>query len=200
MLVRDLTSLDSIELSSIHLRSFDGFFLSSLGRKFLTQFYSALLKDQNGVGVGIEIDGQICCFAVGSKQEKGFYKALIKRNGVSFIASAFIPLISRPNRILQLLNSFKGGGRKKYFDSGTLLSICVDPKQQTKGLGIKVLAEFEKRLIESGCDSVSLTTDAKDNERVNDFYLRSGYELIETFYTAKSREMNLYLKNVKQTK
>lgn len=196
MIVRELLPKDANQLSTIHIKSFEGFFLTSLGRSFLTEFYDGILSHKEGVGVGLEIDGVISGFAIGTIYEEGFYKRLIIKKGIRLLLRAVLPLVSRPKRIFQLLTNLRGGSRQVFLNSGTLLSICIDPEAQEKGLGKLIIAKFEKSMFESGCSGISLTTDADDNDKVNLFYKSQGYEHMETFAAAGDRKMNLYYKKL----
>ena len=59
-------------------------------------------------------------------------------------------------------------------------------------MGRKILTAFEE-LAFSSSESISLTTDATNNEYVNNFYKKNGYLLLKQF-SQGNRKMNLYNK------
>lgn len=196
MTIKKLVSNDSVRMTEIHTNSFKGFFLTSLGSRFLVKFYRALLNHPLGLGVGIYYNGQLIGFAVGTTQEKGFYRQLLWSNVFGLLQSAMISLLKKPSKILYLLSSLKGGSRSYRHNYGSLLSICIDSTMQKNGAGKKLITAFEYELKNRGCKSVSLTTDAENNDKVNYFYTGQGYSLIEVFTTANGRSMNLFLKEL----
>ncbi|MFT7155478.1 MAG: ribosomal protein S18 acetylase RimI-like enzyme [Parvicella sp.] len=196
MTIKKLVPNDADRMTEIHMNSFKGFFLTSLGFRFLVEFYRALLNHSLGLGVGIHYNGQLIGFAVGTTQERGFYKQLLRSNVFGLLQSALIPLFKKPSKILYLLNSLKGGARSYIHNSGSLLSICIDSTMQKNGAGKKLITAFEYELKNRGCKSVSLTTDTDNNDKVNYFYTGQGYNLIEVFTTANGRSMNLFLKEL----
>jgi ribosomal protein S18 acetylase RimI-like enzyme len=56
------------------------------------------------------------------------------------------------------------------------------------------MIEFENEAVEHGVVCVYLTTDAIDNDRVNAFYRKQGYEIVTTFQQNGGREMFRYEK------
>ena len=78
-----------------------------------------------------------------------------------------------------------------------LSSIAVHPKDQGKGLGKKILKEFEKEAKLLGADQIYLYTDSFNNDKVNQFYNENGYELFRNFNAPGNRQRNQYLLDLK---
>ena len=54
MQVKDLTIEHCQAIANLHVKSFDSFFLTSLGSQFLKVFYRAIINDSNGIAIGID--------------------------------------------------------------------------------------------------------------------------------------------------
>lgn len=71
-------------------------------------------------------------------------------------------------------------------------SIGVDPEYRNHGIGTLMLNEMKKRVDFSEIDYVTLETDAKGNDTVNDFYRKNGFKLSYVLVTPEGRQMNVY--------
>lgn len=72
------------------------------------------------------------------------------------------------------------------------MSIAVCPKAQGMGIGRLLVGVFLLECRRRGLEGVSLTTDAVENDSVNEFYRRMGFSLGRSFATAQGRPMNEY--------
>lgn len=194
--VRSLNIIDMERVADLHYHSFKGFFLTSLGKLFLKIFYNAVIKHKNGFGLGaFDSDNNLLGFAIGTSNSSGFYRSILKDNGLKMIKASFNQLMLKPNNLIQLLRSLLSFSKVEYNDIPTLLSICVSDKFESKGIGRKLLIAFEDNLKLKGFTELILTTDAHNNEYVNQFYLRNDYRLDLSFLQGK-RKMNLYYKKI----
>lgn len=192
----ELTRSHAATMADIHDRSFRNFFLTSLGRRFLSSFYAAIITSEEGCSNGIFVEGTLAGFAVGTTNVSGFYSRLLKSHMVSMGMAALPVLLLKPSKIFSLLSSLRKSGYDQRGKSAALLSICINPDFQGHGLGKSLLAEFEKLLKQRGSEQLVLTTDANDNDTANHFYLRCGYKLVKTMMGNKGRLMNLYQKQL----
>jgi ribosomal protein S18 acetylase RimI-like enzyme len=78
-------------------------------------------------------------------------------------------------RRVQPLLGIKEAENDEYF----IDNIAVLPEQQGQGLGKLMLDQIEKRAREQGFDKVSLTVD-KDNEHAIAWYLKTGFDVVQT--------------------
>lgn len=194
MEITKLSIYDAPKIAEIHLNSFKGFFLTSLGKKFLIKFYSSIIKSSQGVVIGLIYEKELIGFAVGAKIKKGFYKSIFINNFFSLLFSCFSNLIRKPSKIIKLIQSLltEKNFNIDYSNSGTLLSICVSPTVSNKGFGKILLKEFEKEIFKYN-NVITLTTDNINNQYVNNFYINNGYILDAEFFQG-NRKMNLYIK------
>lgn len=196
MKIIKLSGKDSLKIAEIHLKSFDGFFLTSLGKSFLNKFYLSIINNDGSIVIGIIEDNEIVGFAVGAKVKKGFYKSLLRYNSITLLLSASNSLLKSPYKIFKLLQSFfsKESPNVEYLNYATLLSICVSPEKKGQKLGKLLLEAFELEVSKYN-DGISLTTDHLNNDYVNNFYKSNSYTLVNQFNQG-NRIMNFYIKKI----
>lgn len=184
---------------NIHLASFKGFFLSSLGSRFLYLLYLNIARDKNGIILTAEINGEQVGFVAGVLDQEGFYKRLIRGQLCKFAIASIPGLLRKPGIILRLIRALKRPEEASAYSSrACLMSIGVDPRYQGKRVGEILIEAFCNQLIRNRCKTFCLTTDKYDNDRVNKFYQKMGFELVRTFITPEGRVMNEYLKIIEK--
>lgn len=199
LLIRPMQLQDVQDVVSIHLDSFENFFLSSLGAVFLRLLYSAILKDESGISIVCETEGEISGFAVGTDRPTGFYKRLISKQMILFGLAALPAAIKNPGIIPRLIRSLQVPQQYQKPDKqANLMSLAVSPTAQKKGIGGALIQEFANQCSQRQVDVINLTTDAKNNDKVNNFYQNFGFVLSHEFTTAEGREMNEYQLPVKK--
>lgn len=196
MQVRKANLNDIFEIVLIHEERFPGFFLSTLGKQFLTVFYTSFLNNP-GVLLVLEDEGKIKGFAAGSRKNRGFYKKLLGNNLLKFIKSGLRILVSRPKALLRLASN-AGKSEKNDFVFAELLSIAT--LKNKKGYGRILLAEFEHEIIKENKENLplSLTTDYEENKKVIEFYKESGYKVHQVFESYKKRKMYRFIKHIEK--
>lgn len=196
MKIKKLCVNDSLRIAEIHLKSFEGFFLTSLGKSFLNKFYFSIIKNNQSIVIGIFEDNEIIGFAVGAKVKKGFYKSLLREDYISLLLSASNRLFKSPYKIIKLLRSFFSTEtiNKEYLNYASLLSICVIPEKKGQKLGKLLLEAFELEASKYN-NGISLTTDKYYNDHVNNFYLSNNY-ILDSEFSQGSRVMNFYIKKL----
>ncbi|MCU0458714.1 MAG: GNAT family N-acetyltransferase [Bacteroidales bacterium] len=194
MIVREAIPKDCNTLADIHLQSFNDFFLSSLGQRFLKTFYKACIKNPGAIAVVCNTsEGVAMGFAVVSLKSKGFYKNILARNLFAFSMEAIVLVFSRPRALLRLaLNLSKSG--KNAIDAAELLSIASLPEYSGRGVGKLLIETIENNLKDHQCRSLTLTTDYYDNDKVINFYRSRGFEIDIDFVTYPQRRMYRMIK------
>ena len=196
MIIRVATTKDVSQLVDIHTNAFDGFFLTTLGRSFLSFYYKAFVHSKNGIVLCAVIDNKICGFAAATKQCKGFNTNLIKTNFISFIWLAINLIFTRPSALIRLAKNIskKSDVIDDQEDYAELYSIGVAVNAQGKGVGKKLLTTIEERLKKDGIEKVSLTTDFYNNNSAIAFYRKMGYQTLYEFTTYPNRRMYRLIK------
>lgn len=199
MKLRFADERDIDAVASVHLAAFPGFFLTSLGRKFLSEMYRGFLNHPSGIFLVAEGEGKVIGFAAGTSEPSSFFTELRRKRFISFLLCAFPALLRNPSTVLQKLIKavFYRGDKPAGLEGGALLSsIGVRPDVLGKSIGQKLLNGFEREVLLRGREFVYLTTDKVGNDRVNAFYKKNGYFVESSFSQHAGRTMLRYVKNI----
>lgn len=192
--VRKMRYDDIMGVVGIHLKSFQGFFLTFLGPRFLCELYAGVLDDQSGIlFVSFDAD-RLTGFVAGTSEPAGFYRRLLRRRWWRFALASIVPILKNPLIIPRLWRALrKPQDIPNQKNTGTLMSIAVSPEAQGTGLGRVLVSTFLEEAKRQGLECVDLTTDKNNNDYVNQFYQRMGFRCSRTLITPEGREMNEYV-------
>lgn len=188
---------EHIYMANIHLDAFHGFFLSSLGVKFLKAYYNAALKSNETIAVCAVDDTLIQGFATGCIQSNGFHKRLISNNLFTFLIQGFIILFTNTKALMRLaMNLDKISDKKDDGNYAELISLGVSSASKGLGIGKSLIKTFEEEARRRGCKRIALTTDYYNNEEVVTFYFHSGYKVFYQFIAYPKRKMYKLIKDL----
>lgn len=192
--IRGMLKSDVAEVVDIHLRSFQGFFLSFLGPSFLKQYYGNMVDSPFGIALVICRQDKVVGFACGSDRMSGFYRDLIRTKWLQLSLAALPATLRRPSTAVRLLRATvtRPGQASGQKSPGELSSIAIHPDWEAGGLGRALLAAYMQEMKAQGATELALSTDRDDNERVNAFYLHSGFSLAGVDRTPEGRWLNKY--------
>lgn len=193
-MIRPMKANDIEVAVSVHLASFPGFFLSFLGPRFLSLFYSGICTAQEGIAfVYLNDAGVPAGFVAGTSNPGGFYSRLLKRDWLKFALASIIPVLRKPSVIGRVARAvFHPSDNPIGDDVAGLFSIGVLPELQGTGAGKRLVQAFLGVARERGCKKVFLTTDRDSNDAVNSFYRKLGFTLERQYVTPEGRRMNEY--------
>jgi ribosomal protein S18 acetylase RimI-like enzyme len=193
--IQPLNETDLPRIVDLHRRAFEGFFLSALGPRFLRQYYRAVLRHEGGICLGAFERDQLVGFAAGFVNPPAFYRSL-REARVRMGLAAMPPLITNPLRAVRLITNYRrtgqAGAAHHHVQSSELASLAVDRAVEGRGIGGGLVRAFAKAAADLGAPTVTLTTDAVDNDPVNRFYSRLGFSLQRTFESQPGRLLNEY--------
>lgn len=198
MNIRTVDKTEYQVLADIHEKAFNGFFLTTLGNRFLRTYYKASLNSAESVAVCVVNDkNQVMGFCIGCTLSKGYHKRLIKSNFAVFLLQGIVILFTRPKALFRLaFNLDKNTNEADDGNYAELLSIGVLPEAKGTGAGKEMISVFEDTATKRGCKKIALTTDFDNNEHVLEFYKRSGYKIFCGFTTYPNRRMYKLIKNI----
>ena len=184
--------------ANIHIKSFNDFFLSTLGKDFLRTYYKAVLQFEESIAVcAINTQGKLVGFATGSMQATGYNRRLLSANCRGFLLVALKLIFTKPKAIIRLLkNLTKQANPADDGNYAELLSIAVLPTEKGNGVGKGLLNYFEAEAMKRGCTKVALTTDFENNDGVVAFYRKNGYGVFYEFITYPNRKMYKLIKQL----
>lgn len=194
--IRKLNKVDDryiTSLAQLHMKSFPDFFLTKLGLPFLKTLYKGYIEDENSGILVAEINGKLVGFIAYSNEYSRFYKGLLKKRLIRFGFCSLLAVIRHPSFCKRLLGAFKKSSEVKKEESYVeLASICVNPIVGKRGVGSQLIQQLKDITDFSTYAYINLETDAYNNDAVNHFYARNGFDLAREFVTAEGRKMNEY--------
>jgi ribosomal protein S18 acetylase RimI-like enzyme len=193
-MIRSMQVGDVEKVAKVHLASFPGFFLSFLGPRFLSLFYSGICAAPEGIAfVYLNDAGSPAGFVAGTLNPAGFYSRLLKRKWLPFALASIVPVLRNPSIIPRVARAVSHPSGNPIGEKvAGLFSIGVLPELQGIGAGKELVRAFLEEAARRGCKSVFLTTDGDNNAAVNAFYLKLGFYLERQYVTPEGRRMNEY--------
>lgn len=191
--LRPAREADLDVIVGIHEAAFPGFFLTRLGPAFLRLYYRSI----------IEYPGCIFLIAMNCEEPVGFVAGFLnpvrfyvhlRSHRVPLMLATATKLMAEPRLLPRFLTNYRRTGKRAVSHGSRLselASLAVLPQYQGRFLGRALVQEFICVSAFQGAQSVILTTDAKQNDRVNQFYLRCGFHLSRTL-NVRGRLLNEY--------
>jgi len=197
-MIRTMNRGDVSQVVIVHLASFPGFFLSFLGPRFLSLFYSGICAAPEGIAfVYLNEAGISAGFVAGTSNPSGFYSRLLKQKWLKFAFASIIPILKKPSAVRRVARAVSHPSDNPTGDDiAGLFSIGVLPELQGTGAGKTLVTAFLNEARKRGCSRVFLTTDRAENEQVNKFYTKLGFEIEHEYVTPEGRKMNKYWINL----
>lgn len=183
------------DVVKIHLSTFQGFFLTFMGRGFLRQMYRSYCEhEKSGLLVAFgEIDQSTNGFLAYSNDMSDLYKHMIKKKLIYFAWYSIGAIFRKPASFHRLIRAFlKPSEAKGAVSFVEISSVGVKPDAKSKGVGSQLINELKNRVDFSTYKYIRLETDAVGNELANHFYKKNGFEVQRVFMTREGRMMNEY--------
>lgn len=196
MQIRSITKTEKETISnivSIHLDTFQGFFLTFMGRGFLKLMYRSYVEYNNsGILVAFE-DEKPVGFLAYSGDLSGLYKYMIKKRLIPFAWYSLGAFFRKPTVFMRLGRAFlKPGETKREEKYVELASIGVSPNIKSKGVGSQLIDALKSKVDFNEYAYITLETDAVNNDGANHFYQKNGFVLEREFETNEGRKMFEY--------
>lgn len=196
-MTRNMTKEDLDEVVQIHIKAFQGFFLTLLGKNFLYSLYENFIIDEFSICLVAEKDSIIKGFVVGNLKPDVLFRKMLFQKGYLYLLHSVKALFKSPVLVLKKLLyalRYRGERPNGYANAAILSSLGVDPGEGSKGTGSDLVRAFCKEAFLKGSDVVYLTTDKFDNDIVNSFYIKNGFKLESVIEKTGGRKMNRYIK------
>lgn len=178
---------------TIHLLAFNGFFLSSLNRGFLRCLYKSICEyDSADLLVAFDGEKPVGFLAYG-KNISGLYSYMIEKHLIAFAWYSFLAFLRRPSILPKMLRALTMPSQtKRHTHTVKVSSIGVDPEYRKHGVGTLMLNEMKREINFNEINYVTLETDAVDNDKTIEFYVKNGFRFSYQFVTPENRKMNVY--------
>ena len=177
----------------IHTETFEGFFLTFLGKGFLKLLYSSFVNFKGSDIIVAFEDDMPVGFVAYAEDMSGLYKYMIRRKLIPFAWYSLLAFIKKPRVFLRLFRALLKPSevkrKEKYVE---LSSIGVSSEKKCKGIGTALIDYLKSAVNFTEYKYISLETDAVGNESVNRFYIKNGFVPEREFITREGRKMNEY--------
>ncbi len=182
------------EIADVHMETFEGFFLTFMGRGFLRLMYTSYCEHLSSeLLVARDDSGATLGFLAWSSDMSGLYKYMIKKRLIPFAWYSFGAFLRKPGVFMRLVRAFlKPSESKRAEEYVELSSIGVRKEAKGKGIGSKLIDELKGRADLSRYAYINLETDALNNDAANNFYLKNGFVPVREFETREGRRMLEY--------
>ena len=188
------------DVVEIHMEAFPGFFLTLLGKAFLTELYRGFIVSDSAVLlVNIDHDGSVQGFAAGAINPQLFFSNLRNTQFLSFLCASTKALLLNPIAVSKKLLAavfYNGDTSNEIKGAALLSSIGVRRNSSGNGVGSTLLKCFENYLSINETSQVYLMTDKKGNDNVLEFYKKRGYEVESTIKKSDGRFMCRLIKKI----
>lgn len=181
------------DIVEIHLSTFQGFFLTFMGKGFLRQMYLSYCEhESSGLLIASDDEDQSTIgFLAYSSNMSDLYKYMLKKKLIYFTWYSIGAVFRKPAAFLRIIRAFlKPSEAKAEAPYVELSSIGVKPDIISEGVGSQLVEELKNRVNFSTFKYIKLETDAENNDLANHFYEKNGFELQRVFMTREGRKMN----------
>ncbi len=176
--VRPMTPEDVATVVDIHVAAFPGYFLTSLGPRFLALYYAHVVSAKLGIGLVFDCDGRVLGFAVGELNPGRFYRELFWRRCLAFGFYALKAAAKQPSILLRMTRQvFQRVEAPTSDDVARLAALAVAPEEQEHGYGRVLVAAFIERVSDRGGKTIFLEA-RKENQSVLQFYVQMGFKVV----------------------
>lgn len=110
------------EIVTIHLKTFDGFFLTFMGRGFLNQMYISYCKHKDSNLLVAEENNQAIGFLAYSSDFSGLYKFMLKTRLIQFAWYSLGAFFRKPTAFMHIIRAFLKPSEAKREDEYVELS------------------------------------------------------------------------------
>ena len=180
-------------VADIHISTFQGFFLTFMGKGFLKQLYLSFCKHpESGLLIATE-DGDAVGFLAYSGDYSGLFKYMIKTRLIPFAWYSVGAFFRKPKVFMHLVRAFlKPSETKRIEEYVELSSIGVDPAFKGMGIGTHLINTLIQKVDFKKYKYITLETDAENNDAAIRFYGRNGFIQEREFTTSEGRKMYEY--------
>lgn len=187
--IRFARASDISGVVDVHMASFQNFFLTFLGRSFLSHLYREVAHEPGAVFlVATSPENGVIGFAAGVPDLGAFYQRLTRRKWFTFGLSSLRAALMRPSIIPRLWRAL---GASRFADRASyptaLISLAVTPMHKRTGVGHRLMMRFLSMMRGDAAQGVCLTTDRDSNAPALAFYEKLGFKKTREYCTREGR-------------
>ena len=177
--IRRARPTDAARMAALHRAGLPEAFLPTLGQRFLTRLYRALVADPAAACLVADTAAGVVGFAAGVTSVGACYRRFALRHGVPAALAAAARLV-RPGTLRKLWETARyparARGQARPLPAAELLAIAVAPGWQGGGTGRALAEGVLAGLADLGVTEAKVVV-AAGNTAANRFYERVGFQL-----------------------
>jgi len=174
--IRTASPSDAETLARLHSDGIDTGFLPSLGRRFMTVLYRALIDNDDSVVIVADDGSGPVGFVAGVVDTRTFYRTFVKHHGLA-AAIAAAPYAARPSVLRRVWESLNYKGTDS--QSAELLATALVTRARNQGLGTRLGDAFLSQMAERGARRVDVVV-ASGNAHAIAAYKKMGFAISDT--------------------
>lgn len=173
--IRTAVAGDAAVLARLHAEGISSGFLPTLGIRFLTRLYRALIDFDDGLVLVADDGHGPVGFVAGVVNTGAFYRAFIRKHGIA-AGFAALPRAARPGVARRVWESLRYTSTpvSEAGPAGELLATALMEPMRGRGLGTRLGKEFLAGLRRKGADAVLVVVGA-GNDRAIAAYRKMGF-------------------------
>jgi GNAT superfamily N-acetyltransferase len=179
------------DIVAVHLRAFPNNFLTLMGSSFIREYYRAVSEYKSNIFLVARNEESTLGFVSGFGNPVQFYSYYFSKR-FELIPISLVAILKRPYLIPRILSNLSYMRRAHGSSSEVeLSSVAVLPERSGLGVGKGLIDAFVNKARQAGFESIYLTTDVRNNETGNNFYVNRGFRLERSLLQGR-RGVNLY--------
>lgn len=192
-MVSPASAEDVPQIAKLHEEGLRDAFLSSLGSRFLTRLYGAMVSSSSGVVLTAHDGGNVIGFAASTEAPAAFWKEFLRkeavRTGILIAGRLVRPGVARG--VLDVVRHLKEDGAS----GPELLSIVVGPPSRRTGLGSRLVMKMAEELRQRGHEELAVPVRV-DNRLARAFFGRLGFHPLGRLDVHQGRPSLRYVKQL----
>jgi ribosomal protein S18 acetylase RimI-like enzyme len=173
--LRPGTADDAAAAAGLHASRISEGFLAALGPGFLELLYHRIALDPGAFLIVAEESATVSGMIAGAVDVGGLYRRFIRHEGVRATTRALPTLVRNWRRVFETLRH----GSEAASDA-ELLSVAVAPRCEGKGVGSRLVGEFQAELRRRRVDVADVVV-GEANTSARALYERCGFVVAESF-------------------
>ncbi|MDJ0953329.1 MAG: GNAT family N-acetyltransferase [Acidimicrobiia bacterium] len=187
--VRTAVAADAPTLARLHSEGISTGFLPSLGPRFMTRLYRALIDFSDGLVLVLDDGSGPVGFVAGVLDTGAFYKHFLRHHGIA-AGMAALPRAVRPSVSKRAWESLRYEGADDA--AAELLATALEPEMRGRGLGTELGARFLTQLGERGAEAVRVVVGSSNGQAIA-AYRKMGFATAGTIEVHAGEESTVML-------
>ncbi len=161
--VRRAVAADAPTLARLHAEGISTGFLPSLGSRFMTRLYRALIAFPDGLVLVLDDGNGPVGFVAGVLDTGSFYKHFLRHHGIA-AGLAALPRAIRPSVTKRAWESLRYEGTDAA--AAELLATALEPSMRGRGLGTELGSRFLAELGDRGAEAVRVVVGSSNAQAI----------------------------------